>query len=185
MKEPYLNEEEEVKYDSVVRDSRPSVYTAIACFTTAYARYLMITTAQSCYDRFLYCDTDSLHVVGLEIPDIDIHESELGAWKCEGVFYQAKYLRAKTYLESFYRQGGKNIDSPENIREADEIVMDVKCAGMPDNMKQLVNYDNFNLGQVFSDSMKSSDDTNNYGKLVPKTVKGGVVLVARDFQIKN
>ena len=185
MKEPYLNEEEEVKYDSVVRDSRPSVYTAIACFTTAYARYLMITTAQSCYDRFLYCDTDSLHVVGLEIPDIEIHESELGAWKCEGVFHQAKYLRAKTYLESFYRLEGKNIVSPENIKEADDIVMDVKCAGMPDNMKQLVNYDNFNLGQVFSDSMKSNDDTNNYGKLVPKTVKGGVVLVARDFQIKN
>ena len=180
VKQPFLNEEEEVKFEPVVKEPRPSVYTALACFTTAHARYLMITTAQSCYERFLYCDTDSLHVVGTEIPSINIHESELGYWKCEGVFCQAKYLRAKTYIESFYQIEGKNIDSPVLITKSDGIEMEVKCAGMPDNMKQLVTYDNFNLGQIYSGKMSEG-----CSKLVPKTVKGGVVLVERDFQIKS
>lgn len=182
VKEPFLDEEENVKFEPVMKDSRPSVYTALACFTTAHARYLMITTAQKCYDRFLYCDTDSLHVIGLEIPDIDIHESELGFWKCEGVFKEAKYLRAKTYIETFYQINGDNIDTPDDVYKVTGSVMDVKCAGMPDNMKQLVTYDNFNLGQVFSNEL--GDGLQNYAKLVPKTVKGGVVLVERDFQIK-
>ena len=183
MKEPYLNEDEEVKYQSVEKDQRPCVYTALACFTTAYARQLMITTAQSCYERFLYCDTDSLHVHGLEIPDIPIHDKELGYWKCEGVFKQAKYLRAKTYIESFYQVNGDNISEPTEIKYSNGINMEVKCAGMPDNMKTLVSYDNFELGQTYSGDM--SLDGRSCAKLVPKIVKGGVVLVERDYQIKK
>lgn len=184
MKEPFLNDEEEVKYESVNKDGRPPVYTALACFTTAWARDLMIRSAQECYDRFLYCDTDSLHVLGLELPDINIHESELGFWKCEGVFSQAKYLRAKTYLETFCQIDGKNITSPQEYNQSNQYEMEVKCCGMPDNTKQLVDYDNFNLGQCYNNNMREIGDTNNYAKLMPKTVKGGVVLVDRDFHIK-
>lgn len=183
VKQPFLSEDEEVKFEAVEKDQRPSVYTALACFTTAYARHLMITTAQACYDRFLYCDTDSLHVIGTEIPDIDIHESELGYWKCEGIFKEAKYLRAKTYIESFYQIKGKNIVHPDDIKQSDHVEMEVKCAGMPDNMKQLVTYDNFNLGQLYSGQMAKGLE--NCSKLVPKTVKGGVILVERDFHIKS
>lgn len=184
VKQPFLNEKEEVNFEPVIKEDRPSVYTALACFTTAHARHLMITTAQTCYDRFLYCDTDSLHVIGTEIPDINIHDKELGFWKCEGVFRQAKYLRAKTYIESFYQLNGDNISNPKEINTSNGINMEVKCAGMPDNMKQLVTYENFNLGQIYSGRM-GQDETKSYAKLVPKTVKGGVVLVERDFQIKS
>ena len=155
MKEPYLDEEGNVRYESVEHEERESVYTAMACFITAYARDLMIRSAQACYDRFLYCDTDSLHVLGLKEPDIPIHEVELGYWKCEGQFSQAKYLRAKTYLETF------------------EWGTEVKCAGMPENVKSSVNYDNFEVGAQF------------YGKKMPKTVKGGIVLVEKFFTINH
>ena len=184
MKEPILDEFEDVKYQSVNKDGRPPVYTALACFVTAWARDLMIRSAQECYDRFLYCDTDSLHVIGLDIPDIDIHATKLGAWKCEGIFSKAKYLRPKTYLETFCQINGKNITNPDDYEKASIFDTEVKCCGMPDNTKQLVSYDNFNLGQKYNNEMRDEGDETNYAKLMPKTVKGGVVLVERDFHIK-
>ena len=185
MKEPFLNEEEDVKYIQVEKETRPPVYTALACFTTAWARNKMIRSAQACYDRFLYCDTDSLHVIGLELPNIDIHESELGFWKCEGIFSKAKYIRPKTYLETFCQINGENITNPDDYDLSTSYEMEVKCCGMPDNMKRLVNYDNFKLGQLYNNTMRATDDDENYAKLMPKTVKGGVVLVERDFHIKK
>jgi hypothetical protein len=174
MKEPYLDESEDVKYRTVEKEEREPVYTAMACFITAYARLLMISTAQKCYDRFLYCDTDSLHVVGLDIPPIDIHPKDLGKWKCEGVFCRAKYLRAKTYLESFCcDESGNPIDNPDHLDKWHHTHTEVKCAGMPENVKHEVNYGFFYVGKEFD------------GKKMPKTVKGGVVLVERTFKIKE
>ena len=49
---------------------------------------------------------------------------------------------------------------------------DVKCAGMPDNIKEKVTYDNFKVG--FS----------SYGKLLPTQVAGGVVLIDTEFTIR-
>jgi hypothetical protein len=40
-----------------------------------YARNVTIRTTQKLYDRIIYCDTDSIHLVGTEIPETDIHES--------------------------------------------------------------------------------------------------------------
>lgn len=173
MKEPYLNEKGVVEYESVEHDGRPPVYTAMACFITAYARDLMIRSAQACFDRFLYCDTDSLHVLGLEIPDIDIDQKRLGAWKCEGVFEKAKYLRAKTYLETFCQIDGKKITDVKDYEKSTSYETEVKCAGMPENVKEQVSYQNFELGKHFG------------GKLMPKTVNGGIVLVEREFTIKG
>ena len=42
----------------------------------------------------------------------------------------------------------------------------------------------FKLGQCYNNDMRDEGDINNYAKLMPKTVKGGVVLVDRDFHIK-
>lgn len=132
------------------------IYTALACFVTAYARDKTIRTAQSVYDRFIYADTDSIHLIGNEPPHIDIDKYRLGAWKHEGDFTKAKFIRAKTYMELYTHS-----DKPE-----------VKCAGMPDKIKKEVTFENFKQGQSFK------------GKLIPKTVKGGVVLVETDFTIK-
>lgn len=132
------------------------IYTAMACFITAYSRDKTIRTAQSVFDRFIYADTDSIHLIGYDVPDIDIHESRLGAWKHEGNFTKAKFIRAKTYMEHY--EGAKK---PE-----------VKCAGLPDVCKENVTFENFKQGSKF------------YGKLTPKTVKGGVVLVETEFTIK-
>lgn len=134
---------------------RDPVYTAMGAFITAYARNKTIRSAQACYDRFIYADTDSLHLIGYDVPEgIDVHPTRLGAWKHEGSFTDSKYIRAKTYMET--------IDGVDKVT----------CAGMPDNVKEKVTYDNFHPGSTFT------------GKLMPRRCVGGVVLVDTTFTIK-
>ena len=91
------------------------------------------------------------------------------------VFHKAKYIRAKTYLESPYLKNGKVVENPSKLDETciKSEEPEVKCAGMPDNCKTLVTYDNFTYGAEFE------------GKLMPKRIKGGVVLRETTYQIKE
>jgi hypothetical protein len=153
---PYLDEDEIVKfYESDVEYCEP-IYTPIGCFITAWARFKTISSAQKVYDRFIYADTDSLHLEGFDIPtEIDIDQKRLGAWKHESTFIRGKFLRAKTYMET--DEDGKTL---------------IKCAGMPKDCKALVTYDNFHIGEKFA------------GKLRPVKYKGGIILEDVDFTIK-
>ena len=152
-KEPILDSDGIVRYTVTKPELRDPVYTVMGCFITAYAREKTIRSAQSVYDRFIYADTDSLHLTGSELPDMEIHPTRLGAWKHEGTFTKGKYIRAKTYLET--------IDGVDHVT----------CAGMPDNIKEMVTYDNFHPGSTFD------------GKLMPKRFPGGVVLMPTTFTI--
>jgi hypothetical protein len=40
------------------RETKDPVYIPMAVFVTSYAREVTIRTAQKCFDRILYCDTD-------------------------------------------------------------------------------------------------------------------------------
>lgn len=152
---PYLDEAGVIRYKLDDPELRDPVYTAMGAFITAYAREKTIRSAQAVYDRFIYADTDSLHLIGQEPPEgLEIHPTHLGAWKNEGVFTDSKYLRAKTYMET--------IDG----------VTKVTCAGMPDNVKEQVTYENFCPGSTFG------------GKLMPRRYPGGIVLENTTFTIK-
>lgn len=154
-KKPIIDADGLVQYVLEDPDERSPIYTAMCAFITAYARNKTIRSAQAVYDRFIYADTDSLHLTGEEIPDgLDVHPTRLGAWKHEGTFTDSMYIRAKTYMET--------IDGIDKVT----------CAGMPDNVKLKVNYDNFKSGSTFD------------GKLMPKRCVGGVVLVDTTFTIK-
>ena len=61
-----------------LKDDKPEkripIYIPVGTFITSYAREHTIRAAQSVYSRFIYADTDSLHLTGLEPPaslDID------------------------------------------------------------------------------------------------------------------
>jgi hypothetical protein len=151
------------KIDEELKDP---VYTAMGCFITAYARDYTIRTAQKCFDRIAYCDTDSIHLVGTEIPDVIkdiIDPDKLGYWNHESTFTRAKFIRQKTYVE-----------------EVDN-VLHVKCAGMPDNLKKYVIWENFN--PYNERMMLPARDGYWWGKLMPKQVSGGVVLSETSFMI--
>ena len=154
-KYPYLDEDNVVRYKYSDYEYRDPVYTAMGCFITAYAREKTIRSAQGVFDRFIYADTDSLKLTGYETPTgLEIHPTHLGAWKDEGDFTDSKWIRAKTYMVT--------VDGKTKVT----------CAGMPDNVKEQVTYDNFCPGSTFT------------GKLMPRRYPGGIVLEDTTFTIK-
>ena len=153
---PYLDPKDNVvRYTYTDYEYRDPVYTAMGSFITAYAREKTIRSAQSVFDRFIYADTDSLHLVGQDVPEgLEVHPTHLGAWKNEGCFEDSKFIRAKTYMET--------VDGKTKVT----------CAGMPENVKQQVTYENFCSGSTFD------------GKLMPRRYPGGIILEDTTFTIK-
>lgn len=144
-----------IKYALGEKETRNPIYIPVGTFITAWARHKTITSAQKVYDRFLYADTDSLHLIGTEIPKgLEIDPVKLGAWKHESTFTRARFVRQKTYIEE--------IDGELNIT----------CAGMPSRCYKHVTWDNFIAGSSFE------------GKLQFTHVQGGIVLKDIDFTIK-
>ena len=169
-------EDNRVKYVVAKSYMKEAVYIPVGIFCTAYAREKTIRTAQKIYDRFIYADTDSLHIVGEEEPE-ELHglvdDKKLGLWKNESNFVRARFLKAKSYIEEEEIDESHMKDSPLYYeRDGKFYYLNVKCAGMNDAIKEKVTYDNFKEG--FS----------SYGKLLPKNVKGGVVLEDTEFTIK-
>lgn len=160
-----------VKYKYSDETIGDSIYTALAVFVTSYGRAKTISIAQSVFDRYIYSDTDSIHLEGCEIPNnIDIHNTKLGYWSIDGKFEKAKYLRAKTYI---YQSKDK---------------LKVVIAGMPLKMKKFINFENFKKGVTFTSY--STGEKNEIlipkenAKLSPKRVEGGVILEEVPFSIK-
>ena len=144
-----------IKYTLGKKETRNPIYIPVGTFITAWARHKTITSAQKVYDRFLYADTDSLHLIGTEIPKgLEVDPVKLGAWKHESTFTRARFVRQKTYIEE--------IDGELNIT----------CAGMPSRCYKHVTWDNFIAGSSFE------------GKLQFTHVQGGIVLKDIDFTIK-
>lgn len=152
---PYL-EDDIVKYRLGEKELRTPLYIPIGVFVTAHARYKTISSAQKVFNRFAYADTDSLHLIGTEIPEgLEVDPVKLGAWKLESKFSRAKFIRQKTYIEDI---NGK---------------LNITCAGMPKGCYAGVTWENFTAGSSFA------------GKLQPAHVAGGIVLKDIDFTIKK
>lgn len=144
-----------VKYKLGEKETRDPIYIPVGTFITAWARHKTISSAQKVYDRFVYADTDSLHLIGTEIPDmLEVDPVKLGAWKHESTFKRARFIRQKSYIEE--------IDG----------VLNITCAGMPDRCYQFVTWDNFHSGMSYA------------GKLGMTHVEGGIVLKDIPFSIK-
>lgn len=137
-------------------ETRDPVYTPMGVFITAYARKKTISAAQDNYDTFAYADTDSLHLIGLTTPPetLWVDPVELGAWKHEGNFTQAVYIRAKQYAEEI---DGK---------------LDVHIAGMPRSVAATLTLNDMLTGGKWG------------GKLIPVRVPGGTVLKDTTFTLK-
>lgn len=161
---PYLKNNQVAYYPGEVETRNP-VFIPVGCFCTAYARDTTIRAAQKCFHRFMYADTDSLHVLGdYDVPGLDVDDYRLGAFKHESTFTSAKYLRPKLYMESIITGKGDSF-----------LMLDwnVTGAGMTKQVKKQVNFKSFQYGAEFS------------GKLTTKTVPGGTVLLDTTFTIRR
>lgn len=175
---PYLDNNI-VKYKLSELEERTAYYLPISIFITSWARDKTIRSAQAVYHRFIYTDTDSLHLEGTDIPEnLLISDTELGKWKIESTFKRGKYLRQKCYIEDVVTP----VDEIEKFKKENpeclhlvskDSIINIVCAGMPKGCYKNVTWENFDYGSVFD------------GKLGVKHTDGGIVLVDTTFTIKG
>ena len=134
-------------------------YLPIAVFITSIARYIIITAAVECIDRLIYVDTDSLHLVGTDIPECCPISKDLGEYKIEAEFVKAKYIGLKTYIHDEHTERG--------------IETVVKMAGAPEAVRNQVTWDNFVQDAEFN------------GKTIVKTIPGGTIRIVTKYTITN
>lgn len=79
-------------------DVSSECYIHIASAILSYAREITYEAACRFSDRFLYSDTDSLHVFGREPLDIKTDPDKMGYWKLEHTFDDAFYFKRKSYV---------------------------------------------------------------------------------------
>ena len=173
------------------------VYIPCGSAITSYSRNFTIRSAQQNFhgvDKagFKYADTDSIHcdLPPSEIKGIKVSDTEFCCWKLESCWDTAKFIRQKTYVEHVTYEDLKPVEKP---------YYNIKCAGMPESCKQLL------LASVGEDNTLSKKDKEKYkdfisiprtledfkinlkvpSKLVPVTIKGGVVLKETDFTLRD
>lgn len=164
----YLDDYGVVKFESKGQEFRDPVFIPMASFITAYAREKTIRTAQENYDRFFYADTDSIHLLGFDEPNIEVHPTKLGYWKHEYDFRKGKAIRSKMYMEETIVRTVKK-DNPKLKSYGYEWL--VKGAGIPEDVRASVHFDDYDIGYT-------------YPMLKPIQVKGGTLLITEMREVK-
>lgn len=109
-----------------------TVYLPMATFITSWAKQYLVQAINANYERFMYCDTDSLHLYGTldQVKGVEIGKKIYGLWDNEMCFEDFKYLGSKRYAE----------------KDSTTHQWDIKCCGLTDEiMKKLDDIDIFEM----------------------------------------
>ena len=182
-------------------------YIPIGSAITSYARNFTIRAAQKNYygknsRGFIYADTDSIHcdLSPNEIKGIKVDDNNFCCWKLESNWDEALFVRQKTYAEHVVA---------ENLKPISEPYWNIKCAGMPERCKELflLSMNPLTRTCILDNDCRKlietdfSDDEIKFlgktrtihdfkiglivpGKLLPHTIKGGVVLEEVSYEMR-
>ena len=170
-------------------------YIPIGSAITSYARCFTITAAQANYHGpdnpgFIYADTDSIHcdISADEVKGITVHPTEYLCWKLEACWDVAWFTRQKTYIEHIVKEDMEDCEPRYKIT----------CAGMGKKSKSLLemslNGEKVLAGKGYSvheaDFVNRKRDLEDFreglvvpGKLIPKRMPGGIVLIDTDYEM--
>ena len=149
----------------------PEYYLPSAIFICALSRFQLFSAARLVRKEFVYSDTDSIKVTdeGKRILEkeasFEIDAHKLGAWKYEGEYETARFVRQKTYS---YTQDGER---------------HYTVCGAPDSVKATFNIDDFLPGMEIT--LEHLHAEGKEGKLLPVRVPGGVILEETGFRISK
>lgn len=194
----YLKEDKSVGFYTVVRHDKIPGYIPCGSAITSYARNFTIRAAQKNYygvDKrgFIYADTDSIHcdLAPEEIVGIRVDPKEFCCWKLESCWDIGWFVRQKTYIEHITHEDLEQIEKP---------YYNIKCAGMPQKCKDLF--------ELSMQGFQPDPDDENYtdadkwflstkrelkdfdiglivsGKLLPKRIRGGVLLTDSMYEMR-
>lgn len=168
-----------------------TVYLPMATFITSWAKQYLVQAINNNYDRFMYCDTDSLHLYGTleEVKGVPIGKKIYGLWDNEMCFEDFKYLGSKRYAE-------KNVKTHE---------WEIKCCGLTDQiMKQLDDINVFEMCEYTAKELskieyftkedsiyyyKDKECTKKIKGLIKskksKIIKGGTIIQEQPYMINS
>lgn len=194
---PYLKEDGSVGYTIVQENNKKPGFIPVGSAITSYARNFTIRAAQANYHGvdqrgFIYADTDSIHcdLQPNEIKGIKVHDKNFCCWKLETSWDVGYFVRQKTYIEHVIA---------EDLKPVKEPYYNIKCAGMPDKCKNLFDLsmrgyvpkesDSYNEKELkFLEKKRTIEDFKEGlvvpGKLLPKRIKGGVLLVETSYEMR-
>ena len=198
----YVKEDKTIGFLPVAESNKKAGYIPVGSAITSYARNFTIRAAQANYhgkDKagFIYADTDSIHcdLPPEEIVGIKVHDKNFCCWKLESCWDKAIFTRQKTYIEHVVAENLEPIEKPYN---------NIKCAGMPKRCKDLFEISlagDADKNEEWSDEEKEFlFDENNKpikrdyssfkiglkvpGKLRPKRIRGGILLVDTSYEMR-
>lgn len=196
----YLKDDESIGYMPVEEHNKKTAYIPVGSAITSYARNFTIRAAQKNYygvnkRGFIYADTDSIHcdLAPNELKGIRVDDNAFCCWKLESYWDFGWFTRQKTYIEHVTHEDGEQIKEP---------YYNVKCAGMPDKCKDLFiksitahkltkkEKEKLDNEQIeFVEAKHTLEDFKEglkiKGKLMPKRIKGGTVLLNTYYEMRN
>ena len=192
-----IKEDNTLGFFTVVAKDKIPGYIPVGSAITSYARNFTIRAAQKNYhgkdkSGFIYADTDSIHcdLSPEELVDIKEHPKNFCCWKIESCWDEAIFTRQKTYIEHIVAEDKQPIDDP---------YYSVRCAGMPEKCKNLfiksmegcteeeckemTEYE-----KIFVQKRRTLNDFAVGllvpGKLLPKRIRGGILLVETTYEMR-
>lgn len=192
----YIKEDKSLGFVCVNANDKEPGYIPVGAAITSYARNFTIRAAQKNYygkDKpgFIYADTDSIHcdLPPDQIKGITVHDKNFCCWKLESNWDVGYFVRQKTYIEHVVKEDLEPIENP---------YYNIKCAGMPEKCKELFIHsmlqDNPDTSEMSEDEKKfvgEKRDLTDFkiglvipGKLLPKRIHGGVLLVDTTYEMR-
>ena len=194
-------------FTTVLENNKKAGYIPVGSAITSYARDFTIRSAQKNYhgkDKagFKYADTDSIHcdLPPEEVVGIKVHDVNFCCWSLESCWDKAIFTRQKTYIEHIVKQTKRG--ELVNVKP----FYDIKCAGMPQKSKDLfelsilarehteeeleVLREKYNEKEL--NFITEKRDLSHFkvglevpGKLRPKRIRGGVILVQTPYKMRG
>lgn len=203
----YLKEDGSLSYYTVIEKEKKPGYIPIGSAITSYARNFTIRAAQANYygpdnPGFIYADTDSIHcdLSPEQMKGIIVHDKNFCCWKLESCWDTGYFVRQKAYVERV---------THENLETISEPYYNMKCAGMPENSKLLFlssmgdDVAKKQLEELLDDSgrelteeelefLQTKRKLTDFkiglevpGKLMPKQIPGGTILVPTNYKMRE
>lgn len=188
----YTKQDHSLGFITVSAHDKKPGYIAVGSAITSYARNFTIRAAQKNYHGvdspgFIYADTDSIHcdLAPQDINGIKVHDKDFCCWKLESCWDIGYFVRQKTYIEHVVKEDLEDCEPYYNL----------KCAGMPQSCKNLF-VQSMEGGHTSSnpdeaDFLSTKRTIEDFkiglripGKLLPKRIPGGVLLVPTTFEMR-
>lgn len=193
----YIKDDKSIGFLPVKENNKKAGYIPVGSAITSYARNFTIRAAQKNYygvneKGFIYADTDSIHcdLPPEQITGITVHDKDFCCWKLESCWDVGIFTRQKTYIEHITHENCISVEKP---------FYNIKCAGMPQKCKNLFEIsmngyepkdsDNYTDEEVqFLSKKRELEDfkvgLKVPGKLMPKRIRGGVLLVDTNYEMR-